>query len=181
MLKNTLIILALILVGLFKLPAFAEDTPNPYVNNFAATIIDNKNQKTLIYSINYGKGIEKFLEFRGYRGATAVTIPFKKVKSVEVMGKVLSSSNLYSSPYVDTIFHLTSGHSISVSLPADYVWRGETAYGEITISTEDLKVITFHHDGTNLRCPKCGKVFHLEGFKYCPYDGKKLEEFIEVE
>jgi hypothetical protein len=183
MFKNNLLIIifALVLISLFKLPVFAEDSGNAYINTHAATIIDSKNQKTLIYKINYGKGIEKFLEFHGYRGATAVVIPFTKVKSVEVLGKVLSSSNLYSSPYVDTIFHLADGHAINVSLPADFVWRGETAYGEITVATEDLKVITFNHAGTQLKCPKCGKIFHLEGFKYCPYDGKKLQEFVEVE
>lgn len=150
-------------------------------NTFAATVVDSQNKKTLIYDISYGKGMEKFQEFVGYRGASSVTIPFNKVKSVEVMGKTPGTSDLYSSdPYVDTVFHLIDGHTISIQLPAGWVWSGTTAFGKMSIETENLKVITFYHEGMAHKCPACGTVFHLEGFKYCPYDGAELEEFTET-
>jgi len=153
---------------------------NPHINTFAVTIVDSKNQKTLMYNVSCGKGVEKYLEFHGLRGAGDVIIPFSKVKSVEIMGKVPATSDLYSSnPHVNTVFHLIDGHSIIVAIPGKWKWRGETAFGELSINTEDLKVITFHHEGSAMRCSQCGKIFHIEGFQYCPYDGKKMDEISE--
>jgi hypothetical protein len=156
------------------------DTGNPKLNTFAVTIVDIKNQKTLMYDVTCGMGIEKFQEFHGQRGASEIVVPFGKVKSVEVTGKVTSSSDLYASnPYVNTVFHLTDGHSINVEIPAKLLWRGKTAFGDMSVETQNIKVITFHHEGAALRCAKCGNIFHIEGFQFCPYDGHKLDEVID--
>ncbi|MEQ8170396.1 MAG: hypothetical protein ABRQ38_16035 [Candidatus Eremiobacterota bacterium] len=156
------------------------DTGNPKLNTFAVTIIDIKNQKALMYDVTCGLGIEKFQEFHGHRGASEIIVPFEKVKSVEVTGKTTAASDLYASnPYVNTVFHLTDGHSINVEIPAKLLWRGKTAFGEMGVETQNIKVITFHHEGMALRCPKCGNIFHIEGFQFCPYDGHKLDEVME--
>ena len=156
------------------------DTGNPKLNTFAVTIIDIKNQKALMYDVTCGLGIEKFQEFHGHRGSSEIIVPFEKVKSVEVTGKTSSASDLYASnPYVNTVFHLTDGHSINVEIPAKLLWRGKTAFGEMSVETQNIKVITFHHEGIALRCSKCGEIFHIQGFQFCPYDGKKLDEVME--
>lgn len=177
-----LLLLNVILVLIISSISMAgeQTTAGNSLNTFAATIMDAKNQKTLIYNITFGKGLEKYQEFHGLRGASNITIPFSKVKSVEVLGTTMATSDLYANDkYVNTLFHLTDGHSIEAQIPSDWLWKGETAFGEMSIKVKDIKVITFHHEGQASKCPKCGKIYHFEGFEYCPYDGSKLEIFIE--
>lgn len=59
-------------------------------------------------------------------------------------------------------------------------FTGHTDLGKFTIPLRDVREVFFYGGVLLRRCPKCGRMFEQKDYKFCPYDGTKLE-LVEVD
>ena len=59
-------------------------------------------------------------------------------------------------------------------------FTGRTDLGKFTIPLRDVREVFFYGGVLLKRCPICGRIFEQKDYRYCPYDGVKLE-LVEVE
>jgi len=59
-------------------------------------------------------------------------------------------------------------------------FTGHTDLGKFTIPLRDVREVFFYGGVLLRRCPKCGHIFEQKDYKFCPYDGTKLE-LVEVD
>lgn len=111
-------------------------------------------------------------EFEVKKGESAITIPFSKIKIVEV----LSQNPVPGTGGYPSLITLINGLKIKV-LMKSYSFSGKTEFGSrYQIEFKKTKQIEFLHDGRYKKCSLCDTLFYNSELEFCPYCKGKLEQ-----
>ncbi|MCD6333732.1 MAG: zinc ribbon domain-containing protein [Candidatus Latescibacteria bacterium] len=143
-----------------------------------ATIIDRAGTRFEVSSFQY----HEHDTFSFSRGTEWKTLKFRRIEKIEFLGgrsdeeppirvTLLDGKTLAGTVRVGGAG--SGGYTYGTSSPT---FTGKTNLGKFVISLKDIKEVIFHHEKQAVkRCPTCGRKFEQEGYRFCPYDGTKLE------
>lgn len=174
--KWFLILICVSALTLFFLNVMATDTNT--VINIKATIIDRDGNRFEVTDLSY-MGTDYI---RVYRGDMPVGFSMQDISKIEFQGdrkdekqpvRLKLTTSEVMSGYVQSSTLENFGYGFSQN---PFVFTGKTNLGKFTIALKDTKEILFHHEKKRIMvCPVDKKQFDQEGYKFCPYDGTKLE------
>jgi len=147
-----------------------------------ATIIDRAGTRFEVSSLQH----REHDTFSFSRGTEWKTLKFRRIKKIEFLGgasdeeppimvTLLDGERLAGTVRVGGSG--SGGYTYGTSSPT---FTGKTNLGKFVISLKDIKEVIFRHEQRAVkRCPTCSRLFEQEGYRYCPYDGAKLEAVAE--
>jgi hypothetical protein len=147
-----------------------------------ATIIDRAGTRFEVSSLQH----HEHDTFSFSRGTEWKTLKFRKIKKIEFLGggsdeegpiRVALMDGKLLAGTVRVGGAGSGGYTYGTSSPT---FTGKTNLGKFVISLKDIKEVIFRHEKQAVKvCPTCSRLFEQEGYRYCPYDGAKLEAVAE--
>ena len=146
-----------------------------------ATIIDRAGTRFEVSSLQH----REHDTFSFSRGAEWKTLKFRRIKKIEFLGSGSDEEPPIMVTLVDgkTLAGTvrvggagSGGYTYGTSSPT---FTGKTNLGKFVISLKDIREVIFRHEKKTVKiCPTCTRKFEQEGYRFCPYDGTKLEEMV---
>ncbi len=143
-----------------------------------ATIIDRAGTRFEVSSLQH----REHDTFSFSRGSEWKTLKFRRIKKIEFLGSGSDEEPPIMVTLVDgkTLAGTvrvggagSGGYTYGTRSPT---FTGKTDLGKFVFSLKDIKEVIFRHEKRAVKgCPTCSRLFEQEGYRYCPYDGAKLE------
>ena len=147
-----------------------------------ATIIGREGTRFEVSSLQH----REHDTFSFSRGTEWKTLKFRRIKKIEFLGSGSDEEPPIMVTLVDgkTLAGTvrvggagSGGYTYGTGSPT---FTGKTNLGKFVISLEDIKEVIFRHEKQAVMgCPTCSRLFEQKGYRYCPYDGAKLEAVAE--
>ena len=147
-----------------------------------ATIIDRAGTRFEVSSLQH----REHDTFSFSRGAEWKTLKFREIEKIEFLGSGSDEEPPIRVTLVDgkllagTVRVGGSGSGGYMYGTSSPTFTGKTNLGKFVISLKDIKEVIFRHEKQAVKvCPTCGRKFEQKGYRFCPYDGVKLEVAVE--
>jgi len=169
--------LSLCLVLVFGLPSLWAES-----KGIQATIIDREGTRFEVSDLK----LREHDTFSFSRGNEWKTLKFREIKKIEFLGGESEEEQ-------SIMVTLVDGNSLAGTVrvggtgSGEYMYgatsptfAGKTNLGKFLIHLKDIKEVIFRHEKKTVKiCPTCTRKFEQEGYRFCPYDGTKLEVVAE--
>jgi len=132
-------------------------------------------------AVEWASHYEQPVTIRCIRGRTDLSLRASSVERIEVVESGFEKGNPPTgrrwTHYCKVRLH--TGEEWDVVIPTtDYygfIRKAEAAHGGVRLELQDIKSIRVLH-GIHRQCPTCDKLFHQLGYRFCPFDGAKLND-----
>jgi len=178
--RTTLICLFLLLSFFFmeaqQRQVFDDAEYDPF---FSLTLVDSQDDSyrlngAAFYNLQDQKKYFLWVRRGTTMGIVTYSLALDRIASLEFSGP-------YGNPdedYTPATMTLTDGSSFEVFVGTSGYLGGYDevfgSFGRVYLNYNQVKSITFHHDGTYSRCPYCGTIFFDQEREICPFDQFEL-------
>jgi len=143
-----------------------------------ATIIDREGTRFEVSDLK----VREHDTFSFSRGSEWKTLKFREIKKIEFLGgesdeeRPIMVTLVNGKSLAGTVRVGGTGSGSYMYGTSRPIFTGKTNLGKFVIPFRDTKEVIFHPKKKAVKiCPTCGLEFKQEGYRFCPYDGTKLE------
>ena len=152
------------------------------IKGIRATIIDRAGTRFEVSDLK----LREHDTFSFSRGNEWNTLKFRRIKKIEFLGGENDEEQSIMVSLVDgnslawTVRVGGTGSSGYFYGATSPTFAGKTNLGKFLIHLKDIKEVIFRHEKKTVKvCPTCTRKFEQKGYRFCPYDGTKLEVMAE--
>ena len=157
---------------------FGLSSPWAQSKGVRATIIDREGTRFEVSDLK----VREHDTFSFSRGHEWKTLKFREIKKIEFMGgesdeeRPITVTLVNGKSLAGTVRVGGTGSGGYMSGTSFPTFTGKTNLGKFLIPLKETKEVIFHHKKKSVKvCPTCTRKFEQEGYRFCPYDGTKLE------